>query len=257
MTGRDPKLDGTQAIRRAAAVLKHVARGADNGLSLREISEATGLSRSTTHRIVRCLMDEQLLDFDGAARRYVVGGMVFELGLSAGLRQREIVQWRSLVDKLARQCGATAYLMGRTGHEAVCLYKAEGSSVLRAIPVEVGQHRPLGVGAASTALLAATSDADMERVLAAVGPHLEQHSRLTVEQIRLHISETRETGLTESHGFVADGIYGLGMALPNGHGAARLAVSIAAHHSLATPQNIAAWKDRFRELRRKAAEIAD
>lgn len=252
----DLKQDGTQAIRRAAAVLRHAARGADAGVSLRQVSEATGLSRSTAHRIVKCLMDERLLEYDDAARRYTIGDLVFELGLAAADRQREILQWRPLVEKLARTCGATAYLIGRSGHESVCLYKAEGASVLRAIPVEVGQRRPLGVGAAATALLAATSEADAEQVLAAIEPHLKEFPRLSIEQIRRNLEETRRTGLTESRSFVAESVFGLGMALPNGQGPATLAVSIATHNSLATDQNIASWRRHFDQLRREAAEIA-
>lgn len=256
MSSNEPKQEGTQAIRRAATVLRYVATGASNGVNLRQVSDATGLSRSTAHRIVKCLMEERLLDYDDDSRRYVIGGLVSELGLAAASRQHEIVRWRPLVDKLARQCGTTAYLIGRSGHETVCLYKAEGSSVLRAIPVEVGQRRPLGVGAAATALLAATSDADIERVLAAIAPHLHEYSKLTIDQIRRHVEETRRTGLTESKGYVAEGVYGLGMALPTGPGPATMAVSVAAHHSLATEENIAVWKRCFEELRKQAAEVA-
>lgn len=256
MSGKEPKQDGTQAIRRAAAVLRHAARGADAGVSLRQVSDGTGLSRSTAHRIVKCLMDERLLEYDEASRRYVIGGLVFELGLSAATRQREILQWRPLVDKLARLCSATAYLIGRSGHESVCLYKAEGASVLRAIPVEVGQRRPLGVGAAATALLAATTDADAERVLAAIEPYLKEFPRLNTNQIRRNLEDTRRTGLTESRSFVAEGVFGLGMALPNGSGPATLAVSIAVHNALATDENIATWKRHFLDLRKQAAEIA-
>ena len=255
MANREQKQEGTQAIRRASSILRQVAGGTDDGVSLRQVSQATGLSRSTVHRIMKCLMEEHLLDYDERSRRYVIGGLVFELGLAAASRQNEIMRWRPLVDRLARQCGATAYLIGRSGHETVCLYKAEGSSVLRAIPVEVGQRRPLGVGAAATALLAATSDADIDRVLTAIGPHLKDYSRLTVEQIRQHIEETRKTGLTESHGYVAEGVYGLGMALPTGPGPATMAVSIAALHSLATKENIAAWKRNFEELRKQVSEM--
>lgn len=257
MSDKEQKQDGTQAIRRAAAVLRHAASSGAHGVSLRQVSQATGLSRSTAHRIVKCLMDEALLDYDEASRRYIVGDLVFELGLSAGTRSRDILRWRPLVDLLARNCGATAYLMGRSGFESVCLYKAEAGSVLRAIPVEVGQRRPLGVGAAATALLAAASDADVERILAAISPHLDAFPRLTAEQIRANVEGARAAGLMESRSFVVDGVYGMGMALPMPTHNATLAVSIAAHMSLATEQNIAMWKRHFAELRRRAVEMDD
>jgi len=253
MSDNEPKPEGTQAIRRAAAILRHIARGPKTGMSLRDVSEAMDLSRSTTHRILKCLLDEELIDYSQDSRRYVIGSLTFELGLAAASPEREIMRWRPVIDGLSRSTGATAYLIGRSGNEAVCLYKAEGSSVVRVIPVEVGQRRPLGVGAGATALLAATNEADCARVLNAVAPYLEQYSRLTVEQIRRNVDAARATGFAESRSFVAAGVYGLGAAIPAGKGPATLAVSLAAHESIATPDRIAAWK---REMSRvlKAAD---
>jgi DNA-binding IclR family transcriptional regulator len=238
----DKKPDGTQAIRRAAAILRHIARGPEVGVSLREVAEAMELSRSTAHRILRCLLDEKLIEQGADSRRYVIGGLTFELGLAATNRQHEILRWRSVVDALAQQTGATNYLMGRSGNECVCLYKAEGSSVVRVIPVDVGQRRPLGVGAGATALLAATTDGDLDRVLTAITPYLERWPSITVDRIRDNVEAARKTGLAESRGLVVDGVYGLGVAIPAEHGSPMLALSLAAHHSAATDDRVALWR---------------
>lgn len=242
MSDDEKKPDGTQAIRRAAAILKHIARGPEAGVSLRDVSEAMDLSRSTAHRILRCLLDEKLIEHGSDARRYVVGGLTFELGLAATNRQHEVMHWRARVDALSQQTGATVYLMGRSGNECVCLYKAEGSSIVRVIPVEVGQRRPLGVGAGATALLAATTDGDLDRVLSAIAPYLERWPAITVERIRENVEAARKTGVAESRGLVVDGVYGLGIAVPADHGAPSLALSLAAHQSAATGDRIALWK---------------
>ncbi len=113
---------------------------------------------------------------------------------------------------------------------------------MRVIPVEVGQRRPLGVGAGATALLASTTDSDADRILGIIAPYLERYSSLTLEQIRQNVRSARQTGLAESRGFVAEGVYGLGIAIPNQHGPATLALSLAAHQSIATEDRISAWK---------------
>jgi DNA-binding IclR family transcriptional regulator len=236
------KPEGTQAIRRAAAILTHIARGPENGMSLRDVAAAMALSRSTAHRILRCLLDEKLIEHGADARRYVIGSLTFELGLAATNRQHEVMTWRSAVDSLAKDTGATVYLMGRSGHECVCLYKAEGSSVVRVIPVEVGQRRPLGVGAGATALLAATTDGDLERVLGVIAPYLDRWPAITVERIRRNVEAARKTGLAESRSLVVDGVFGLGLAIPAAHGPPTLALSLAAHQSAATDDRIAAWR---------------
>jgi len=249
MSETETKPDGTQAIRRAAAILRHIATGPRSGMTLREVSEAIELSRSTAHRMLKCLLDERLVDQVEGTRSYVIGGLTFELGLAATDHQLEVMRWRATVEELSRQTGATIYLMGRSSNDAVCLLKCEGSSVVRVIPVEVGQRRPLGVGAGATALLAATSTADAERVLEAIAPELGRHTWIGMEQVRHNMEAARRSGFAESRGTVAEGVYGLGAAIPNPHGPATLALSLAAHESLATPERIAVWKQRMAKAR--------
>jgi DNA-binding IclR family transcriptional regulator len=248
----DGKREGTQAIRRAAAILKSIARGPKNGMTLRDVSEAMELSRSTAHRILKCLLDERVIDYSESSRRYVIGDLTFELGLAATSHQREIVQWRPTIDAIAGTTGATVYLMGRSGNESVCLCKAEGSSVVRVIPVEVGQRRPLGVGAGATALLAAASDEDCESVLSAIASSLDAYPRLTVAQIRRNIEAARQMGFAESCGSVVEGVYGLGVAIPAIRGPATLAVSLAAHESLTNADTTSAWKRQVAKLLKAA-----
>ncbi|WP_368671456.1 helix-turn-helix domain-containing protein, partial [Corallococcus exiguus] len=133
-------------------MLRHLARNPQTGSTLREVSESMALSRSTAHRILKCLVDEQLVAQSDDAKRYTVGELTAELGLAAAGRTMSILRWRPIVESVAMETGVTTYLMGRSGNESICLDKAEGSSVIRVIPVEVGQRRPLGVGAGSTAL---------------------------------------------------------------------------------------------------------
>jgi len=245
----ESKTDGTQAIRRAALVLRQVAYGAQTGVSLKELSEATGLSRSTAHRIVKALQDEGFLDYDAKARRYVIGDLPFELGLSSSTRRQDEVLWRSTVDALSAFSGATCYLIGRSGSECVCLYKAEGNAVIRAIPVEVGQRRPLGVGAAATALLADASEGDREAVLAAIEPLLEMYPHLDTDRIRSNVRLAQDAGLSESSGQVVDGLYGLGMVLPTERGGGSLAISLAAPQTVVSEAKASAWKDFLRNIR--------
>jgi DNA-binding IclR family transcriptional regulator len=241
-TDIETKPDGTQTIRRVAAILRKLAHGPKEGMSLSEVSDAMDLTRSTAHRMLKCLVDEGLIEQADGSRRYVIGGLTFELGLAATGRQREVMEWRPAVEMLSRETGATAYLIGRRGREAVCLCKSEGSAVVRVIPVEVGQRRPLGVGAGATALLAATTDADAERVLEVVTLQLAEYPAITPDVLRDNIKAARGTGFAESWQLVVDGCYGLGIAIPGRGRSATMALSLAAHTSQATPSNIAEWK---------------
>lgn len=242
MPKTERKQDGTQAIRRAAALLKAVAHNGSQGVKLRDLTESSGLTRSTAHRILKALLDEQLLEYDDRTRRYAIGPLAFELSLSTGRRDREIMRWAPVIDDFRNRTGATTYLMGRSGYESVCLHKAEGTSVLRAIPVELGQRRPLGVGAGATALLSACPDAVIDETLATIAPYLSEYPNLSEERIRANIARARQTGFAESVSLVVDGVYGLAMSLPDAGMSPGLAISTAVHLPIATEDRIATWK---------------
>ena len=172
------------------------------------------MARSTTHRILRCLVEERLVAAPDDANRYRIGELIHELSLAPSASGLEIAHWRAVLVAIARRTGATAYLMRRSGVEAVCVAKADSRALVRFVPVEVGQRRLLGVGAGATALLASLDDAQCERVIAAVAPALKSFPRLSAATLRIAVQHARRSGFAISQGtVVADG-FGLGLAVP-------------------------------------------
>ena len=249
--------DGTQAIRRAASILKAIAKASSQGVSLADISRAEDLPRSTAHRILKCLVDEGFVEYAGNSRRYQMGGLTYELGLAVSSGVLEVARWRDVIDSVARRTGVTSYLMRRSGVEAVCLVKAEGTSVVRVIPVEVGQRRLLGVGAGATALLAALDEATCDRIIQTITPGLKNHPRVTVESLREAVQTARNTGFAISQGKVVVESFGIGAIVPDANDTPSLAVSIAAHMSLVTDANISKWKRILKEEIQAAVAASD
>lgn len=224
---QDSQQAGTQAIRRATAVLRRIGQGDAEGIKLSAIMETLNLPRSTTHRIVKCLVDEGLVHHNTATRRYAIGNLVHELGLSVTEEVLGVSRWRSAVDRVATRTNATTYLMRRSGIEAICVFKAEGSAAVRVIPVEVGQRRLLGVGGGATALLAALDPETAERIIQSVGPRFGDYADLTETTVRDLVRETREAGFAVSRGHVVPEVLGIAVSIPEAHGAPSLAISIA------------------------------
>ncbi|MBX3529092.1 MAG: helix-turn-helix domain-containing protein [Rhizobiaceae bacterium] len=233
--------DGTQAIRRAAAILRRLGKGGTQGVGLADITQALQLPRSTTHRILKCLVDEGLVRHDTERRRYFAGHLTYELGLTVTGTAIEIAKWRVAVDRVSQRTGVTAYLMSRSGVEATCVLKTEGNSVIRVIPVEVGQRRFLGIGAGATALLAALDQETRERIIRTVAPFLPNYSSLTENKVRDLVHETIKLGYTLSRGNVVRDVIGIGMAIPNGEAAPYLALSIAGLASQGEERGISSW----------------
>lgn len=246
------KQDGTQAIRRAAAILQQIAHVSDGQPStLRRLSEAVGLPRSTTHRMLKCLTEEGLVSYDVDTRRYEIGMLSYELGLAVTNQVLQLAPWHATVDRVAQRANVTTYLMRRSGMEAVCVHKAEGRTVIRVIPVEVGQRRYLGVGAGATALLAGLPDETVDRVITSVTPDLPAFADLSPTRIREAVAEARRTGFAESHGRAYRSIYGLGVGVRAHAAEPDIAISIAAHAPEVDARRIAEWKEIITE------EIAD
>jgi len=246
MTGTAAQNDGTQAIRRAAAMLRHIARNPTRGVTVRDISDLMNLSRSTVHRILKCLVDENLVHQSSDAKYYTIGDLTAELGMASPGRNLAVTRFRPVLEAVARETGATTYLMGRSGNDSVCLDLIEATSVIRVIPVAVGQRRPLGVGAGSTAILASLADADRNATIDVIEPYLARFTRMSGDMLRDVIETTRRTGFAESWGQVIEGVYGLGMAAQSDGRPASFAISIAAHQTLATESAIAGWKRSLR-----------
>jgi DNA-binding IclR family transcriptional regulator len=233
---------GAQAIRRAAAVLRALAKAGPEGASLAEVARAESLARSTAHRILRCLIEERLVAAPGADKRYRMGELIHELSLAPSAGALEVAHWRPFVAAIARRTGATAYLMRRSGVEAVCLVKADSQALVRFVPVEVGQRRLLGVGAGATALLAALDDAHCEQVLRFISSGLQRYPRLSPDSLRVAVRLARQTGFAISQGtVVADG-FGIGIAVPDATATPHLALSLAAHASTVTESVIGDFK---------------
>lgn len=241
-TSLDEAAGGTQAIRRAAAVLRALGKAGPHGTTLSEVARDCALARSTAHRILRCLVEERLACGPGPDKRYGMGELVHELSLAPSASGLEVAHWRSVVATISRRTGATAYLMRRSGVEAVCLVKADSQALMRFVPVEVGERRLLGVGAGATALLAALDAEHCEQVIRLVTPGLAAYPRLNPASLRNAVRMTRKSGFALSQGtVVADG-FGMGIAVPSAGGAPHLALSIAAHASVVTESVIDEWK---------------
>jgi DNA-binding IclR family transcriptional regulator len=143
----DPAVSGTQSIERAVTVLRVLASRGRHGMPLAEIARHASLNRPTVHRILKCLCAQGATARDPDSRRYYLGQLVFELGLAASPQFTLNELCRPALLRLADRTGDTVFLTLRSGYDAVCIDRREGSFPIRALVLDVGTRRPLGVGA--------------------------------------------------------------------------------------------------------------
>jgi DNA-binding IclR family transcriptional regulator len=164
---RRPRTSGVGVLDRCVDVLGAVEDGAR---SFTDVVDATGLTRSTAHRLIQGLEDHGFLVHVGGFG-YVLGPRLLALATSAmrDLPLRELAH--PSLERLARSTGESAQLYVRDGDSRVCIDAAESDSELRTI-VEIGSSLPLTKGSAGKVFLAWTAGPDRARLLETVEDRL-------------------------------------------------------------------------------------
>lgn len=218
---------GTQAIARAARLLRLVTAAGSDGASLQELAIAADLSRSTAHRLLSALMSEGLVDRDGASTRWMPGPELFLMGSVAAARYDVTALARDIVRSLAVKTEESAFLSVRRADETVCLLREEGSFPIRSFVLSEGVRFPLGVASAGLAILAFLPDHDVDA-------YLERHPELEGSWGRAHgqrplrtrLAETKERGYAVNPGLIVEGSWGLGAAVFDRSGRPEWALSL-------------------------------
>jgi DNA-binding IclR family transcriptional regulator len=155
---------GTQAIQRAVAILK--AFGPDPArLTAQQLSQRTGLNRSTVYRLLSALEYEGLVAA-GADGRYRLGPDMAILGTLA-LRQLDLRALAlPLMRSLAEQSGETIDLEIRHGARVMIIEEVTGDHLLNASS-NIGTLYPAHCTATGKLLLAALPADALEPILAA------------------------------------------------------------------------------------------
>ena len=121
---------GTQAVDRAAALVDLVVR-ADGPLSFTELSDETGLARSTTSRLLAALERTELIERDPAGG--YVAGPLFALHAALHDPWPQIARLaRPVLEAVGEQTGETVHLGVRRGEDVVHIAQVESTYLLSA-----------------------------------------------------------------------------------------------------------------------------
>ncbi len=152
---------GAQAALRAVRLLKLFTNERPE-MTLAEISRASGLNKTTTHRLLRALQSEALIDRNPATSAYSLGAGLMALGVqalaSSDLRRRV----RPVLRTLARETGETATLEVPFEDSMLILDEVAGNHVLGSAG-NIGTRWPIHATSTGKAWLA-FDDTGMERL---------------------------------------------------------------------------------------------
>ncbi|HEX6197351.1 MAG TPA: IclR family transcriptional regulator [Jiangellaceae bacterium] len=194
---RTAKNDRMTAGQRMLAVLE-VFGPDDLSLTLSEISRRSGLTLSTTHRLVGELRDWGALDraIDG---RYSIGLRILELGslTPRGLRLREVAL--PYLGDLQHATNANVHLAVRDGHDVIYVESLLARDCVRVLS-RIGGRWPLHATGTGQVLLAFASPEFREEVLATKLRRFTPRTITDPDKLRRVLAEVRQTGVAIAEG---------------------------------------------------------
>lgn len=234
------------SLKRGVAILKLLATAGPRGLALTELSEKSRIPHPSVHRILGQLTAERLAVFNAELRRYKLGPLAFELGV-AGSTMHDIRDLcEPAMDMLAKETGDTVYLVVRSSFDAVCMHRREGSFPIRALVLEVGSRRPLGVGAGGLAILSAIDEEERSEIIERVGPSLTAFGKLSPQDLAEACVQARALGAAVIQNRVSLGVKAVGVPFRDSMGQAVGALSVAALSQRLSQRRIAVVAEMLR-----------
>jgi IclR family acetate operon transcriptional repressor len=185
--------DTVQSLLRALTLLNALA-ASERGLTLSETARKGGLAVSTAHRLLSTLQKEHFVRFDAERGVWMIGVQSFVVG-SAFLRTRDLTAVaRPVMRDLMERSGETVNLAVEDRGEAIYIAQIESPMTMRAI-ARPGGRAAMHASGVGKALLAAMTDKDAERVVAAHGLAGATENTITeVSKLAAELKKTRERG---------------------------------------------------------------
>jgi DNA-binding IclR family transcriptional regulator len=231
------RLSGTQSIERALLLLREIAAHNRAGSRLLDLATRTGLQRPTVHRMLKCLTLEGMVQQDPDSHRYYLGSMVFELGLTAAPRFNLRDICHPSMTRIAEATGDTVFLTQRSGLDAVCVDRHEGTFPIKTFTLDVGVRRPLGVGTGSLAILSALPEEEVKGVINNNTQRLTEYG-LTPTSLFNQVRRAQKLGYAVREMPTLAGVRSIGQAVHNHSGIAFAALSVSAISSRMTEKRV-------------------
>lgn len=203
---------GVQAIARAATILRAL-ESAPRGVGISELAAITRLPKSTVHRLVTALAEEQLVGQD-AEGRVRLGGAIARLG-AAG-REALGERLRPVLVDLRRRLDETVDLAVLDGAAVRFIDQVPAPRRLRAVS-SVGEIFPLHCTANGKALLATMPVEQIESLLPRRLERFTPHTTVTRAELLDELTAVDKTGVAFDREEHTEGICAVGAAVGDGN----------------------------------------
>ena len=215
---------GSKTLRRGLQLFATLRMAGEAGLHVADLAAASGIARPSTYRLLAVLAEAGFVE--RAAEDPVFRICPVDQPPSGDARQRLIERMRPKMRRISDATGDSAFLVVRDGDDALCAHREIGDFPVQVLSVPIGHRQPLGVGAAGLAYLAALPPAEASAVIERSADSLQAYGRMTTAAMRRLVESARTRGWAVVGNAAVQGVLGVGVALLDGRGRPRLAISV-------------------------------
>lgn len=154
--------DGSQSLRRGMLLIEFLS-DYPNGCPLAKIADATGLNKSTAHRLLKSLHDMGYVTPTSTPGSYRLTSKFIAVGHKTLSALNIINIAAPRLEKINLDTGDTINLATREGNHCVLVYKLEPTTGMLRTRSYIGQRTPLYCSGMGKAFLAFSSDSYLDK----------------------------------------------------------------------------------------------
>ncbi|UCE31663.1 MAG: helix-turn-helix domain-containing protein [Burkholderiales bacterium] len=226
-----------QSLAKGLAVIEAFT-GERPALTLSEAARITGISRAAARRLLHTLVELGYAGFDG--KRFSLRPKVLDLGFaflhSQGVWHTAQPFMVELVEQVRESCSAAVL----DGTDIVYVARVPVQARIMSISLGLGSRLPAHATSMGRVLLAALTDAELDALLARLGP-LERYTEHTVTdpgRLRERIAAVRRDGYAISDQELELGLRSVAVPVRGAEGRVVAALNVGTHASRTTMQAV-------------------
>ena len=214
-----------QSLARAIQIMECIAKN-HNSVSLTQISQELGLSKSTVHGLISTLEDFNYVYQDQVTGLYQLGLKLFEMGqvVYSSMNLRTIAY--PVLVELSQRYEETIHLALLSGSEVVYIEKVDSSRSVRIIS-QIGGRNPTYCTGVGKVLLAGLKENEVETIIKATG--MKKYTPNTIdnlEQLKLCLTEVSQKGYAYDLEEIEIGLRCVAAPIKNHQGTTIAAISL-------------------------------
>lgn len=216
-----------QSLVRGLSLLEALAECDARGASLQTLSERTGLSPSTAHRLLKTFVEYDYVTRGPERNTYVLGHRIMGVAASAQLRTGHLrVIARQHLENVAHESGETTNLVALDGRSSVYIDQAEGTRMMQ-MSIRIGSVFPAYTSASAKAILAfRKSDEEIALIFDTSAKRYTRRTIVEEAAFRRDLAETRQRGFAIEREEFEEGVSCVAAPILDKNGVAIAAISI-------------------------------